>query len=156
MQQDKTKIALLRWHSSTRYRNGSKLLDKTSPWSKHPPLSTTYCFLFTCLDCGNKNQRGLHLKFTSTVTLFQNESEKRGVCVCLSAGCSFHCLGSCCEGKMLTINTWGNLVIFPLVGRQPVDPNLKQMEQWSDLCPGWHQLIIWRGKSSGRERELWR
>lgn len=77
MQQVKTKIAILGWHSGTKYRNGLKWFQiawKISPWNKHPPFSNTYCFHFTCLDCDKENQQGSHLRFTLTLTLFQDKS----------------------------------------------------------------------------------
>lgn len=89
MQQDKTKIAILRWHSSPRYKNGLKWLQIT--WQNIPveqtsSLSTTYCFLFACSDCGNENQgweRWGPLKIHIDCDIVSEQERERGVCVCV-------------------------------------------------------------------------
>lgn len=60
--------------------NVSKLLGK-HPCGANILLSQILIVSFlTCLDCDKENQQGIHLKFTSTLTLFQNKHER--VCVC--------------------------------------------------------------------------
>lgn len=154
-----------------------KQLDSAPNYlAKHPRganillFSTTYCFLFTCLDCGSENQRGIHLKFDSDIV--SEQEGERGVCAHI---CVCVCICVCVsqlqlplpwkllQGKMLTIYNQRNLVIFPCVGRQPADPNLIQTEHWSNLCAGWHQVhleteIKWerelqRDKVKGGDRE---
>lgn len=92
IQQVRTKIATLGWHSGTGYGNVLKWFQiswKTSLRSKHPPFSNTYCFRFTCLDRDKENQQGTHLRFTLTLILFQDQ---RGEGVGVSAGCGLSSL----------------------------------------------------------------
>lgn len=84
MQQDKTKIAILWWHSSTRFKNGLKWLQITS--QNIPVEQTSSSLHYLLFPFGNRWGGGVHLKFTLTVTLFQNKREK-DECMCVCAVC---------------------------------------------------------------------
>lgn len=112
IQQVRTKIATLGWHSGTGCGNSLKhfqISQKTSLRSKHPPFSNTYCFRFSCLDRDKENRQGTHLRFTLTLILFQDQ---RGEGVGVSAACGLRSLGRFCRGKCLLLIT-RELPFFP-------------------------------------------
>lgn len=63
------------------------------------------------------------LKIHSDCDIVSEQERNRNVCVCQQAVASTALEAT--AGKMLTINNQRNLVIFPFVGQQPADPNLK-------------------------------
>lgn len=118
MQQGKTKIAKLRWHSNTRYRNGLKWLQIT--WENIPVEQTSSllnCLLFPSYLFGSWQRISagdpLKIHIDSDIVSHKGENEVWEcvcfLCVWMCAGSSFHGLGSCCRGKcwlLITRETW--------------------------------------------------
>lgn len=137
---------MVRWHSSTRYKNDLKWLQITLqniPVEQTSSSPNYILFPFYLFGMWQRKSVGVYLKFTWTVALFHIQTEH----VCLRV-----CPQLPLPWTLMTINTEKNLDIFPFAGQLPADPKLKQTEHRSNLCSAWHQVIIWRKKSEGRQR----
>lgn len=86
MQQDKTKIAILRWHSSTRYKIGLKCFQIT--WQNIPAEQTSsflnyLLFPFYLFGMWQRKSSGDPLKIHTDADIVSGQERERGMCVCV-------------------------------------------------------------------------
>lgn len=118
----------------------SKILGKTSLWNKHPPLPYAFCFLFYLYGMWQQKISGGPLKILMDCGIVPQQ-DREILCMCPT------------HWKLMTINNWGNLVLFPFAGHLPADTRLKQSTgaiEWLVVCLA---LSLYMGKDIQWERK---